>query len=95
MDSPVCFGSETIIKSEVSSIPTADKFEWQKSKDGDDFYCIGKQEDFGNTDNFTCPILTIPKATFADKLYYRLLVWNIIGESFSNTIFLNVTGSMT
>lgn len=95
VDSSVCFGSETIIKSEVSSIPTADKFEWQKSKDGDDFYCIGKQEDFGNTDNFTCPILTIPKATFADKLHYRLLVWNRIGESFSNTIFLNVTGSMT
>lgn len=90
VDSPICFGSETIIKSEVSSIPTADKFEWQKSKDGDDFYCIGKQEDFGNTGNFT-----IPKATFADKLYYRLLVWNRIGESFSNTIFLNVTGSMT
>lgn len=95
VDSPVYFGSETTIGSEVSSIPTPDKFEWQKSKDGNDFYCIGKPEYFGSTGILTCPFLVIPKTSFADKLYYRLLVWNGIGESVSNTIFLNVTGSMT
>lgn len=93
--SPVCFGYETTIQSEVSSILQLDKYEWQKSKDGNDFQCIGEREYFGNTDILTCPIHVIPKTTFADKLYYRLLVWNGVGESVSNTIFLNVTGSMT
>lgn len=94
MDSPVCFGSETTIQSAVSSLLRPDKYEWQKSKDGN-FLCNGELRYFESTGIFICPSLVIPKTTFADKLYYRLLVWNGIGESVSNTIFLNVTGSMT
>lgn len=94
MDSQVCCGSESTIKSIVSSIPTPKKIEWQNSKDGIDFFRISKPEFFETDDSFTCPFFLIPKTTFADKLYYRLLVWNGIGESVSNTVYLNITGSM-
>lgn len=94
VDSQVCCGSETTIKSVVSSIPTPEKIEWQNSKDGIDFSCISKPEFFEIDDTFTCPFFLLPKTTFADKLYYRLLVWNGIGESVSNIVYLNITGSM-
>lgn len=95
IDSPVCFGSETIIKSEVSSTPTPEKTEWQKSKDGTDFQLIGKRNIYiESNENFKNPFLVIPKTTFADKLFYRLWVWNRVGKSVSNTFYLNVTGSM-
>lgn len=95
VDSPVCFGSETIIKSVVSSTPTPEKTEWQKSKDGTDFHLIGKPDIYlGSNENFKNPFLVIPKTTFADKLFYRLWVWNRVGKSVSNTFYLNVTGSM-
>lgn len=93
VDSPVCFGSETIIKSVVSSTP--EKTEWQKSKDGTDFQLIRKRNIFhGSTKSFENPFFVIPKTTFADKLFYRLLVWNRVGKSASNTFYLDVTGSM-
>lgn len=94
MDSQVCCGSESTIKSLVSSIPTPKKIEWQNSKDGIDFFRISKPEFFETDDSFTCPFFLIPETTFADKRYYRLLVWNGIGESVSNTVYLNITGSM-
>lgn len=94
VDSQVCCGSETTIKSVVSSIPTPEKIEWQNSKDGIDFSCISKPEFFEIDDTFICPFFLLPKTTFADKLYYRLLVWNGIGESVSNIVYLNITGSM-
>lgn len=95
VDSPVCFGSETIIKSVVSSTPTPEKTEWQKSKDGTNFHLIGKPNIYlESTDNFKNPLLVIPKTTFADKLFYRLWVWNRFGKNASNTLYLNVTGSM-
>lgn len=94
MDSPVCFGSETIIKSVVSSTPTPEKTEWQKSKDETDFDLIGKPDIYlGSNENYKNPFLVIPKTTFADKLFYRLWVWNRVGKSASNTFYLNVTGS--
>lgn len=95
VDSPVRFGSETIIKSVISSTPTPEKIEWQSSKEGIIYYCIGKPSCFGRLDIFKMPSLVIPKTTFNDKLHYRLLVWNGIGESVSNSVYLNVTGSMT
>lgn len=93
VDSPVRFGSETIIKSVISSTPTPEKIEWQSSKEGILYYCIGKPSCFGRSDIFKMPSLVIPKTTFNDKLHYRLLVWNGIGESVSNSVYLNVTGS--
>lgn len=92
--SPVCFGSKTIIKSEVSSTTTPEKIEWQKSKDRIDFHCIKEPSLFRTTARFECPSYVIPKTTFTDKLYYRLLVWNENGEGVSNTVYLDVTGSM-
>lgn len=94
VDSPVCFGSETIIKSVVSSTPTPEKTEWQKSKDETDFHLIGKSDIYLGSNDFKNPFLVIPKTTFADKLFYRLWVWNRVGKSVSNTFYLNVTGSM-
>lgn len=94
VDSSVCFGSTTTIKSEVLSTPKPQKIEWQKSKDGTKFLSTENPILFNSTDIFTSPSYVIPKTTFTDKLYYRLLVWNEIGESVSNTVYLNVTGSM-
>lgn len=94
VDSPLCFGFETKIKSVISSKPTPDKIEWQTSEDGISFRCIGIANSTENARISTCPILKIHKATFDDKLYYRLLVWNGIGKGVSNTVYLNVTGSM-
>lgn len=94
LDSPIWFGSETIIKSVVSSTPTPEKTEWQKSKDETDFHLIGKPDIYLGSNDFKNPFLVIPKTTFADKLFYRLWVWNRVGKSVSNTFYLNVTGSM-
>lgn len=95
MDSPIHFGSDTIIKSVVSPTPTPEKTEWQKSKDGTNFHLIGQPNIYlDSTENFKTPFLVIPKTTFADRLYYRLWVWNKFGKSPSNTLYLNVTGSM-
>lgn len=94
VDSSVCFGSTTTIKSEVSSTPKPKKIEWQKSKNGINFNCTEKPLYFTSTDIFTSPSYAIPNTTFTDKLYYRLLVWNETGEGVSNAVFLNVTGSM-
>lgn len=93
IDSPVYFGSKTTIKSVVStSMPTPEKIEWQESKDGVDFNCIGYAKYPQSTNNFICPSFVINETSFDDKRY-RLLVWNRIGESVSNTVYLNVTGS--
>lgn len=94
VDSSVCFGSTTTIKSEVSSTPKPKKIEWQKSKNRINFNCTEKPLYFTSTDIFTSPSYAIPNTTFTDKLYYRLLVWNETGEGVSNAVFLNVTGSM-
>lgn len=91
---PVCCGSKTTIKSVTSSIPTLEKVEWQKSKDGAVFYSIREEKDFEDTGSSFCPFFVIHNASFVDKLYYRLLVWNGIGVSVSSPVYLNVTGSM-
>lgn len=94
VNSPVCFGSKTTIRSEVSSTTTPEKIEWQKSKDEIDFHCIKEPILFKTTAGFECPSYVIPQTTFTDKLYYRLLVWNENGKGVSNTVYLDVTGSM-
>lgn len=94
VDSSVCFESTTFIKSEVSSTPKPKKIKWQKSKDGIDFHCTEKPIYFKSSDLFTSPPYVIPISSFTDKLYYRLLVSNKIGENVSNTVYLYVTGSM-
>lgn len=88
--SPIFCGSKTTIKSVILSTPTPEIIEWQTSRDGVDFHSMKKAKHFDNTDSS----FVIHKATFADKLYYRLRVWNAIGETISNTVYLNVTGSM-
>lgn len=94
-DSSVCFGSETTIRSVISSTPPPEKTEWQKSMDGINFSCIRYAKYPQSTDNSTCPPFVIKKTSFDDGVFYRLLVWNAIGESVSNTVYLNVTGSMS
>lgn len=71
--------------------------QWQKSNDDIKYECIDINEAkyFGSRLDPNSPKLIITKTTFEDMLYYRLLIWNKIGESYSNTTHLNVTGSMT
>lgn len=94
VESPVVVGSETTIKSSILSTPTPSKIEWQRSKDGINFDCIKNANSIKNRSIPACPFYKISKATFEDKLYYRLLVWNEIGKSASNIVQLKVTGSM-
>lgn len=96
MNPTVCFGCKATITANVSSTPSAEHVTWQKSKDGNDFHCIDitKPKYYGSNDTPFQPLLVIPKASFEDKLYYRLLVKNKITESISDKVYLNVTGSM-
>lgn len=91
----VYFGSNATITAVVSSTPPPEQVIWQKSKDGNNFHCIDitKPNYYGSNDIPFKPLLVIPKATFDDKLNYRLLVRNKIRESISETVHLNVTGS--
>lgn len=92
----VLFGSTIKIMSEVYSTPTADKLEWQKSVDGNTFVPIdiSKPNYYKSNLNPKSPVLVIPKATFEDKLYYRLAIWNKFGQNVSNTVELKITGSV-
>lgn len=89
------FGSKATITTEVSSIPSPENVEWQKSKDGIDFHCIDIKNPkyYGSSEKPECPMLVILEINFVDKLHYRLLVRNKFGESISNTVFLDVKGS--
>ncbi|XP_056017067.1 neuronal cell adhesion molecule-like [Ostrea edulis] len=49
-------------------------------------------EYFGSNKDPNNPIMIFPKANFDDRLYYRLVIRNKIGEHVSNTVYLNVTG---
>lgn len=91
----VFFGSHTFLTSEISSCPSLEGAEWQTSIDGNTFCCvdISQPKYYGSSRNPELPSMEIPKVTFDDKLYYRLLVWNKIGEQFSNTVYLNVIGN--
>lgn len=93
--SKVYFGSTTQIMSKVLSFLPLSKYEWQKSFDGNEFHCIDINErKYHGTDCFKSRLLVISNTTSDDILYYRLLVWNIIGSCVSNTVFLDVLGSM-
>lgn len=94
-ESKVYLGSTAQIRSEISSTLLPNKHEWQKSFDGNEFHCIDINErKYHGTDGLKNPLLVISNTTFDDILYYRLLVWNIIGGCDSNTVYLNVIGSM-
>lgn len=92
----IYFGSRTRFFSNIASVPSLDGVKWQKSLDGVTFYCIDITEPqyYGSSIDPKSPSLLIQKTTFKDAFYYRLLVWNKIGEHVSNTLRLNVTGSM-
>lgn len=94
-ESNVYLGSTTQIRSEVLSTPSISKYEWKKSVDGNAFQCIVINErNYHGSGNLMNPLLVIKDTTFDDILYYRLLVENFIGVCVSNTVYLNVTGSM-
>lgn len=66
--------------------------EWQKSIDRHNFSSIDVEDPKheGSSPDPKLPLLVITNTTFEDVLYYRLRVWNRIGEIFSNTLHLNV-----
>lgn len=89
------FGSCTSISSKVVSCPAPDGAQWQKSIDGLIFHDIDISEPkyHGSSLNPKSPKLEINLISFDDKHYYRLRVWNKVGEHVSKTFFLNVIGS--
>lgn len=95
-NSEVVFRSETKVKSLVASCPKPDGLEWQKSKDGKKFrrIDINKPHYHGSSLNSESPLLLISNTVFKDMRYYRLRVWNKIGEHFSDPEYVDVKGSM-
>lgn len=93
----IYFGSQTYIDCDVTSCPPLVGAEWQKSIDRETFknIDISEQKYYGsNTDIKNKLILVIPKVCFEDKQYYRLRLWNKIGEHISNTVYIRVKGGM-
>jgi hypothetical protein len=92
----VYVGSETKIDSVVAACPPPERVSWQKSRDSVTFEPINMDNPkyYGSQGDPSNPILIFRKVTFDDRLYYRLLVWNKIGQSISNTVYLKVTGGM-
>ncbi|XP_062609206.1 uncharacterized protein LOC134270956 isoform X2 [Saccostrea cucullata] len=90
----VCYGENTDINSVVSSCPPAERAVWEKSIDAVIFETIYvRDRKYANSIlDPSNPVLRLTSLTFDDKLYYRLRVWNSIGECVSNTILLKVTG---
>lgn len=90
------FGTKSTMRSNVLSCSLPEKVQWQKSNDNRIFLPIDIRAPAysGSTDVPKSAILVIPKMSFDDKLFYRLFVWNKIGQNYSNIIYLNVTGSM-
>lgn len=80
----------------ISSCPSPEQIEWEKSCDGNTFYRIDINETkyHGSNEDPISPVLCLPKTTFEDQQFYRIVVRNKIGECMSNTHFLKVTGSM-
>lgn len=96
-DSKIVFGSKTLIKALISSYLPICGMEWQKGIDRHNFSRINivDPRHEGSSLDPKSPLLVITKTTFEDELYYRLRVQNTIGEHFSDTLHLNVTGSMS
>lgn len=84
------YGSYISILSQVVSCPAPDGIQWQKSIDGLKFQNIdiSKAKYHGRSLNSMSPSLEMKQISFDDKLFYRLHVWNKIGERVSNTVFL-------
>lgn len=96
IDSTFLFGSRAILNAEVSATPFPENAKWQKSKDGNNFHCINitNLKYYGSKDIPESPVLVVSNISFEDKLHYRLLVTNKIGDGISDTVYFNVTGSM-
>lgn len=96
IDSTFCFGSRAILKAEVTAIPFPEKAKWQKSKEIDNFHSINitNRKYYGSKDIPESPMLVVSNINFEDKIHYRVLVSNKIGDGISDTVYLNVTGSM-
>lgn len=90
------FASETIITSIIQSVPSPEKIHWQISKDGKIFHEIDitQPKYYGSNLNPETPRLVIKRTTFDDKLFYRLFVSNALGDNYSNTVDLKITGGM-
>jgi hypothetical protein len=93
---PIYVGTEAKIDSLIAACPLPERVSWQKSFDSVTFEAIDMDDPryYGSKLDPTNPVLIFRKVSFDDKLYYRLLVWNKIGECISNTVYINVTGGM-
>lgn len=89
--SKVICGSDTKFDCIVSGHPRPDVVEWQNSHNGIDFFRID-----ADPVNFKVSphSLIVRNATMNHQQYYRAVASNNIGMCTSNTLFLQVTGSM-
>lgn len=96
IDSTFRFGSRAILKAEVTAIPFPEKAKWQKSKEIYNFHSINitNRKYYGSKDIPESPMLVVSNINFEDKIHFRVLVSNKIGDGISDTVYLNVTGSM-
>lgn len=83
-------GSESKLDCFISSCPPPEGMEWHESIDGETFCRIDTSQPKynGSSVNPYQPYLLIPKTTLNDEQFYRALVWNKIGRSMTETVYL-------
>lgn len=87
----VICGSDTKFDCNVSGHPRPDQVVWQNSHNGIDFFRI----DADPVNFILSPqSLILRNATMNHQQYYQAVASNNIGMCTSNTLFLQVTGSM-
>jgi hypothetical protein len=85
-----------MINSDVEACPPLEGYFWQKSSDSVKYENIdvSNPKYYPKSSDSSKPVLNFPKTSFDDRAYYRLRVWNKLGECYSNIAYLNVTGGM-
>lgn len=96
-NSKIICGSDTRLNCIVSGYPSPGVVEWQHSLDGTEFVDIDTDTNtyLRSSSGLRSHSLLVMKATLNQQRYYRVFVSNNIGKCTSNTLFLQVTGSMS
>lgn len=92
----VIWGSDTSLNCYVSGYPYPDEVEWQKSIDGTAFIPLDHWTDNSSvrSEDPSSQSLRLENVTLDHQQYYQVSVSNVFGTRTSNSVFLQVTGSM-
>jgi hypothetical protein len=94
-DTTVLNGSEIIFTGTITSSPPATSVTWQKVVCPEiENLAISDQKYSGSSVDVGSPKLVINDANFKDRATYQLEVKNLVGQTISNGIHLNVTGGI-